>query len=278
MSTFLKISITFLLLGVSLGGKTPKNFENVFKDKCEEIIRNGKATCSSAWTEFSKAFSDKSPSEVKAGDYENYFAKLPIGSIDESFLFWSQTEEYVKAISANNLGAVVISSFTTPSAKIINDLGDPSWCGSKKNGIDYDCDCNDTPKTQFWKQFSIKFAEAAKGIAFYLGTNRRGGAYWDGTSFARYEIPNLNHEVTKVVAIVLNENTEGETCTQPRAGSLSLLQQKLPPGVTYDCYFLTGEKEYYAKCAARLIAAVNNSGAAPKVINCPNYLNIHDEA
>ena len=52
----------------------------------------------------------------------------------------------------------------------------------------------------------------------------------------------------------------GETCTQPRAGSLSLLQQKLPPGVTYDCYFLTGGKEYYAKCAARLIAAVNNSG------------------
>lgn len=77
------------------------------------------------------------------------------------------------------------------------------------DGIDYDCDCNDTPKTQFWKQFSINFAKAAKGIAFYLGTNRRGGAYWDGTSFARYEIPNLNHEVTKVVAIVLNENTEG---------------------------------------------------------------------
>lgn len=52
--------------------------------------------------------------------------------MENSFLFWSGTMEYVKSISTNDLGAVVTSSFNTPSAKIINDLGDStSWCGNE---------------------------------------------------------------------------------------------------------------------------------------------------
>ena len=81
------------------------------------------------------------------------------------------------------------------------------------DGIDYESDCDPTPTNSFWEQFSIKFAQAAKGVVYYLGTNIRGlngGAFYSGTNFALFEIPYLKQHgadrVTHIVAIILDEH------------------------------------------------------------------------
>ena len=61
----------------------------------------------------------------------------------------------------------------------------------------------------FWNQFSIEFASVAKGTIFYLGYGERdGGAFRNTSSFARFEIPNMEYpRVT--AAVVLNVHRKG---------------------------------------------------------------------
>ncbi len=63
----------------------------------------------------------------------------------------------------------------------------------------------------FFEQFSLLFARAARGTIFFLGYGEREGGTFDETSFfAKYELPNLNPtEVTRVVVMLVHRRGEG---------------------------------------------------------------------
>lgn len=81
-------------------------------------------------------------------------------------------------------------------------------------GIDYDtknCDC--TPYDSFWIEFSVLFAKAATGTAFFLGNGERPdgkGTYFPDSVFALYEVPNINPSAVKqVVVMVVHRANKG---------------------------------------------------------------------
>lgn len=71
-------------------------------------------------------------------------------------------------------------------------------------GIDYTnyCLCNVT--NQFWIQFSINFAQAARATDYWLGDGERpGGAYQSSSCFGSVELPNMTASAVNEVVVLL---------------------------------------------------------------------------
>lgn len=67
----------------------------------------------------------------------------------------------------------------------------------------------------FWERFSVEFAQAARGTAFYLGYGEKPGGTFQLTSFfAKSELPNLSPpRVRNVVAMVVHRRGQGNIFT-----------------------------------------------------------------
>ena len=77
-------------------------------------------------------------------------------------------------------------------------------------GIDYVNDCLCSVSGNFWDRFSVDFARASSGSAYWLGDGQRdGGAFSSSSYFSTVELPNMNAD--EVVAIVVHRKGKGKS-------------------------------------------------------------------
>ena len=77
-------------------------------------------------------------------------------------------------------------------------------------GIDYVNECLCSVSGNFWDRFSVDFARASSGSAYWLGDGQRdGGAFSSSSYFSTVELPNMNAD--EVVAIVVHRKGKGKS-------------------------------------------------------------------
>ena len=171
--------------------------------------------------------------------------ELPIEVGTSESLFWSGVPELVSMVNMMSEMGSIDSSKNIPASVIIDQLtGNICWCGDPEGGIQFSdpCPCdNCIPVISFWTEFSIQFAQAAKGTVFWLARGENpAGTYRNSSFFAMHEIPNLSTSaVNDVVILVVHRRGQGEACGE---GTLMTLQNGLEDrGFDHTCYNIYGD-------------------------------------
>ena len=209
---------------------TPYDLHDKFSLACAKISGiNDRLICDQAWDEFTGGFKFKDPGTVTAEDYDQYFSGiLSVTSAPNSSLFWSGVPAVIEEISKRDN---ISSSFNERSSEIMNILNEEfnvtCWCGNKTAILDTVNPCPTQPTASFWEAFSIHFADAGKGIVFWIGDgNRQGGAYQNTSFFTTVEFPRLTHpRVTRLIAIDIYECGH-QVVEQCGEGTMKLLEDE----------------------------------------------------
>lgn len=232
-----RLVVPFLLVtlfshhGIGQICQVSDGLEQAFLEGCtQEGINN--ATCGQAWLAFSSAFSSVNPTEVTIDDYDGYFNVIPIRVRADSVLFWSGTETLVRFI-AQETDNPICTSFTEPASKIIDGLGDMSWCSEPHSN----------PSTKFWASFSRMLGQTAEGIVFWTTTTRadRDGVYYESSFFGMYELPALEApRVQRMVVINVHPEGVGEACggEETLHGLENIVESKM---LSYHCIDVYGD-------------------------------------
>ena len=140
------------------------------------------------------------------------------------------------------------------------------------DGLGYgSCLCSVT--YNFWRQFSLLFAKASSGIAYWLGDGERnGGTFRNESEFSNTELPNMN--ALEVVAIIVHRKGEGmflcynliscflttflgESCSD---GSMNVMRSRVTErSIEYDCYDVYGDinqANTIAACVSTIISEI----------------------
>ena len=140
------------------------------------------------------------------------------------------------------------------------------------DGLGYgSCLCSVT--YNFWSQFSLLFAKASSGIAYWLGDGERnGGTFRNESEFSNTELPNMN--ALEVVAIIVHRKGEGmflcynliscflttflgESCLD---GSMKVMRSRVTErSIEYDCYDVYGDinqANIIAACVSTIISEI----------------------
>lgn len=182
---------------------TPYDLKDIFSRACEKV-KSDEAFCDGAWSAFTSGFGFKDPETVTEEDYKQYFDFVPIISAPNSSLYWSGVPSVVEEISKHRN---ISSSFNQAASSIVNIMNEQynvtCWCGNKTAILDTVNPCPPEPLTGFWEAFSIHFADAGKGVVFWIGDgNREGGAYQNTSFFTTEEFPRLTYpRVVRLIAI-----------------------------------------------------------------------------
>ncbi|XP_072049570.1 ADP-ribosyl cyclase/cyclic ADP-ribose hydrolase-like [Amphiura filiformis] len=228
-------------------GTTP-NLEEIFLGRCWEFqylyssqdnCPGARVDCSDAWQKFKTAFVGKDPCNINDNAYDELLGLIPIRFADDMTLFWSGTNElahgYADATPIDTLEDSMLGY-------MLNGL---NWCSSEGSDRfssdpcpDYDPEsCSHTPSGVFWSSVSTMLAREASGIAtVMINGSSPWDAFWSGSFFAKYELPNLDAEKVTNLRIIVAHDIEGPINEECGEDSVKRLEDiAAASGLTYTC-------------------------------------------
>ncbi|XP_072015186.1 ADP-ribosyl cyclase/cyclic ADP-ribose hydrolase-like [Amphiura filiformis] len=229
-------------------GTTP-NLEHIFVGRCLEFQQihssryncpGARVNCSDAWLKFKEAVVGQDPCNINDNAYDELLDLIPIEFADDMTLFWSGTNKL-----AHGYAAASPTTSTLEDSMLGYMVNGLNWCSSEGSD-EYSSDpcpdqepdsCTHTSTGVFWASVSTMLAKQASGIAIVMvNGSSPWPAFYNGSFFAKYELPNLDPDKVTNVRIIVAHNIGGPINEQCGRGSVKTMQELTAArGLAYTC-------------------------------------------
>ncbi|XP_031567079.1 ADP-ribosyl cyclase/cyclic ADP-ribose hydrolase-like isoform X2 [Actinia tenebrosa] len=229
---------------------TTRHLREIFLGRCWDFVENKNANlvepeninCDVLLTSFLKAFSYKSPCEVKKEDYRDFFNHFREKQLIDKVLLWSGTREWTHAYSG--LFNKYVTLEDTLPGYVLNGL---SWCGSKSwPGIDYkSCPYECVKQKAFWGLAAAKLAKRARGVVYVMLNGTRQHlidrqifpAFMEDSYLAENQVPNLPVQSISEVKILVGHSLHHVSLERCNSLTIKQFQDRLVSrGLKASCY------------------------------------------